>query len=191
MRAILRTPPDTQALARLSHDTLDHSRIHTTCVATRLAAGHANNALPQRATAVVNCRILPGHSAEEVRTQLRQVMAEPAVSIGYLESDGSVRPEAPTALAFTPPPLLPQVMEPLEKVVGEMWPHLAVIPGMTEGASDATVMIAAGIPTYTFSGLAVDREDDREHGRDERVRVQAVYDARDFFDRYIRLLAGH
>ena len=191
MRAILRTPPDLQALARLSHDTLDHSRTHTTCVATRLAAGHANNALAQRATAVVNCRILPGHSAEEVRAQLRQVMAEPAMSIGYLESDGTVRADAPTALAFTPPPLLPQVMEPLEKVVGEMWPHLAVIPGMSEGASDATVLIAAGVPTYTFSGLAVDREDDREHGRDERVRVQAVYDAREFFDRYITLLAGH
>jgi acetylornithine deacetylase/succinyl-diaminopimelate desuccinylase-like protein len=191
MRAILRTPPDMQAIGRLSRDALDHSRTHTTCVATRLAAGHANNALPQRATAVVNCRILPGHSAEQVRAQLRQVTDEPEVSIGYLESDGSVRPQGPTLLAFTPPPLLRQVMEPLEKVVAEMWPHLAVIPGMSQGASDATVTIAAGIPTYTFSGLAVDREDDREHGRDERVRVQAVYEAREFFDRYLALLAGH
>jgi acetylornithine deacetylase/succinyl-diaminopimelate desuccinylase-like protein len=191
MRAILATPPDLHAAARLSRDTLDHSRLHTTCVATRLAGGHANNALPQRATAVINCRILPGHSAEEVRQQLQKVLAEPQISIAYVQADGTILREAPAAVAFSPPPLLPQVMQPLEAVVSALWPRLPVIPGMSEGASDATVTMAAGIPTYTFSGLMVDREDDREHGRDERVRVQAVYQAREFFDRYLKLLAGN
>jgi acetylornithine deacetylase/succinyl-diaminopimelate desuccinylase-like protein len=190
MRAILHDPPDARAIARLSQDALDHARLRTTCVATRLLAGHANNALPQRASAVINCRILPGHSAEEVRQRLGQIVADPQVAVGYLASDGRVSAHAPAALAFTPPPLLPEVMQPLETVVRQMWPHLTVVPSMSEGASDATWTIAAGIPTYTFSGLAVDREDDREHGRDERVRVQAVYDAREFFDRFLKLLAG-
>jgi acetylornithine deacetylase/succinyl-diaminopimelate desuccinylase-like protein len=191
MRAILKSPPDAQAIARLSRDPIDHSRTHTTCVATRLAAGHANNALPQRATALINCRILAGHSAEEVRQRLLQVLAEPAIAISYVDDDGTIREQAPDKRAFAPPPLLPEVSGPLEQVVGQMWPHLNIVPSMSEASSDAAVTSAAGLATYTFSGLAVDREDDREHGRDERVRVQSVYDAREFFDRYLRLLASH
>ena len=191
MRAILWNPPDTEAIARLSRDPLDHSLVRTTCVATRLAAGHANNALPQRAAAVVNCRILPGHSAEEVRQRLLQVAADPAIAISYIDDDGTVRPRAPDERGFAPPPLLPEVTVPLEQLVGQMWPNLKVVPSMSQGSSDAAFTSAAGLATYTFSGLAVDREDDREHGRDERVRVQSVYDAREFFDRYLRLLASH
>jgi acetylornithine deacetylase/succinyl-diaminopimelate desuccinylase-like protein len=177
-------------VARLSRDPIDHSRLHTTCVATRLAAGHANNALPQRATAVVNCRILPGHSAEEVRAQLQKVLGEPAVTVAYLEDNGTPRAQAPNQRSFAPPPLLPQMLAPLERVVAQMWPQLKVVPTMSEGSSDAAVTEAAGLATYTFSGLAVDREDDREHGRDERVRVQSVYQAREFFERYLKAVAG-
>ena len=191
MRAILRDPPDEQSLARLSHDPVDRSITHTTCVATRLDAGHANNALPQRALAVVNCRILPGHSPAEVRERLVQVLADPGITVGYLASDGTLRAQAPADRGFAPPPLLPEVMNPLDRLVAETWPGLTVIPSMSAGASDATHTSAAGLPTYTFSPLSVDPNDDREHGRDERIGVASFYQANAFFSRYLRTLTAN
>ena len=191
MRAILRDPPDEQSLARLSHDPVDRSITHTTCVATRLDAGHANNALPQRALAVVNCRILPGHSPAEVRERLVQVLADPGITVSYLASDGTLRAQAPADRGFAPPPLLPEVMNPLDRLVAETWPGLTVIPSMSAGASDATHTSAAGLPTYTFSPLSVDPNDDREHGRDERIGVASFYQANEFFDRYLRTLTAN
>ena len=191
MRAILRDPPDEQSLARLSHDPVDRSITHTTCVATRLDAGHANNALPQRALAVVNCRILPGHSPAEVRERLVQVLADPGITVGYLASDGTLRAQAPADRGFAPPPLLPEVMNPLDRLVAETWPGLTVIPSMSAGASDATHTSAAGLPTYTFSPLSVDPNDDREHGRDERIGVASFYQANAFFYRYLRTLTAN
>jgi|SRR5580658_715232 acetylornithine deacetylase/succinyl-diaminopimelate desuccinylase-like protein len=190
IRAILRTPPDPQAIGRLSQDTFDHALMHTTCVATRLSAGHANNALPQRATAVVNCRILPGHSPEEVRQTLIKVLADPQVTLSYLDNDGQVQASAPTARGFAPPPLPAELMSPLEQLVGQMWPQLKVIPFMSAGASDAVYATAAGLPTYTFSGLALDRNDDREHGRDERTPVPWFYSGNQFLYRYLKLLTA-
>ena len=191
MRAILRDPPDEQSLARLSQDPVDRSITHTTCVATRLDAGHANNALPQRALAVVNCRILPGHSPAEVRERLVQVLADPGITVGYLASDGTLRAQAPADRGFAPPPLLPEVMNPLDRLVAETWPGLTVIPSMSAGASDATHTSAAGLPTYTFSPLSVDPNDDREHGRDERIGVASFYQANAFFYRYLRTLTAN
>ncbi|HZC87875.1 MAG TPA: M20/M25/M40 family metallo-hydrolase, partial [Steroidobacteraceae bacterium] len=190
MRAILRDPPDAQALARLSGDAQDRSITRTTCVATRLEAGHANNALPQRAEAVVNCRILPGHSPEEVRQRLVQVLADPAITVSYLASDGTLLAEAPANRGFAPPPLPPEVLAPLDRLVAETWPGLKVIPAMSAGASDATHTSAAGLPTYTFSPLTIDPNDDREHGRDERIGVASFYQANEFFYRYLRLLTA-
>ena len=191
MRAILREPPDGQALARLSQDPVDHSITRTTCVATRLEAGHANNALPQRAQAVVNCRILPGHTPEEVRRRIVQVLADPAITVSYLASDGSLHDMAPERGGFTPPPLLPEMLGPLDQLVAETWPGLKVIPTMSAGASDATHTSAAGLPTYTFSPFAVDPDDDREHGRDERIGVASFYQANEFFYRYLRAVTAH
>jgi acetylornithine deacetylase/succinyl-diaminopimelate desuccinylase-like protein len=189
MRAILKPTPDAEAVRRISQNTYDEVLLRTTCVTTRLSGGHANNALPQRAEAVVNCRILPGHSPEEVRQQLLKVLAEPKVTVSYLSNDGTtVLPTAPEQRGYSPPALLPQMLAPLEQVVGQMWPHLKVIPTMSAGASDAVYTAAAGIPTYTFSGLAVDPEDDHEHGRDERLGVQSFYDGNQFFYRYLRLV---
>jgi len=190
MRAVLRDPPDREARARLSHDPVERSITHTTCVATRLEAGHANNALPQRAQAVVNCRILPGHSPEEVRRQLVQVLADPAIAVSYLTSAGTPLDEAPAERGFPPPPLLPQVLMPLDQLVAETWPGLKVIPSMSAGASDATHTSAAGLPTYTFSPLRVDPNDDRSHGRDERISVASFYEANEFFYRYLHLLTA-
>ena len=191
MRAILHEPADPAALGRLSQEPLDHSITRTTCVATRLDAGHANNALPQRAEAVVNCRILPGHSPEEVRQRLVQVLADPAITVSYLASDATLHDVAPAERGFAPPPLLPEVMAPLDQLVAQTWPGLIVIPSMSAGASDATHTSAAGLPTYTFSPLTVDPNDDREHGRDERIGVASFYQANEFFYRYLRAVTAH
>jgi acetylornithine deacetylase/succinyl-diaminopimelate desuccinylase-like protein len=191
MRAILRETPDRQSLERLSQNPLDRSITRTTCVATRLDAGHANNALPQRAQAVVNCRILPGHTPEEVRQRLVQVLANTAITVRYLASDGTLLDQAPAVRGFVPPPLLPEILGPLDQLVSETWPGLKVIPSMSAGASDATHTSAAGLPTYTFSPLAVDPNDDREHGRDERIGVASFYQANEFMYRYLKMLTAH
>ena len=191
MRAILREPPEQRSLERLSQDPVDHSITRTTCVATRLEAGHANNALPQRAQAVVNCRILPGHSPEEVRQRLLQVLSDPAITVSYLASDGKLLDKAPEVRGFAPPPLLPEVLNPLDQLVAQTWPGLKVIPSMSAGASDATHTSAAGLPTYTFSPLTIDPDDDREHGRDERIGVASFYQANEFMYRYLKMLTAH
>jgi len=190
MRAILRDPPDKEALERLSREASDRSITRTTCVATRLDAGHANNALPQRAQAVVNCRILPGHSPEEVRQRLLQVLSNPAITVSYLAGDGTLSAGAPAGRGFAPPPLLPEVLTPLDRLVAETWPGLRVIPAMSAGASDATHTSAAGLPTYTFSPLTIDPNDDREHGRDERIGAASFDQANEFFYRYLRMVTA-
>ena len=188
MRAILQAKPDPAAISRLSHDPLDHSTMRTTCVATRLEGGHANNALPQKAQAIVNCRILPGHSPEEVRQQLIQVLADPRIMVRYVADDGAVAAVAPEKRGFPPPPLDPQVMTPLKSLVGDMWPDLKIIPTMSTGASDGVYTTAAGLPTYLVTGIAIERGDIRMHGRDERVGVESFYRGNEFFYRYLRAL---
>ncbi len=186
MRAILKNPPDMAAVARLSKDPIDNSIMHTTCVATRLNAGHANNALPQMAQANVNCRIIPGHSPEEIRQELEKVLADPKISVKDMGAIGG----ADHRRSYPPPPLRPDVFQPLEKVVNEMWPGLAVIPDMSTGASDDIYTNAAGMPSYCVSGEAIDRDDIRAHGKDERIRVDSFYRAVDFYYRYLKAVAS-
>jgi len=186
MLAILKTPPDLAAVARLSQDPIDHSVMHTTCVATRLSAGHANNALPQTAQANVNCRIVPGHSTEEIRQELEKVLADPKISVRELGGIGG----GTNRRSFAPPPLRPDVFRPLEKVVENMWPGLPVIPDMATGASDGVYTNAAGLPTYCVSGEAIDRDDIRAHGKDERIRVDAFYRAVDFYYRFLKAVTS-
>jgi acetylornithine deacetylase/succinyl-diaminopimelate desuccinylase-like protein len=190
MRAILKTPPDPAAIARLDADALSHANMHTTCVATRLDAGHANNALPQTARAIVNCRILPGHTSEEIRRKLIDVLADPKIAVRYVADDGQVADVAPTE---PPPPTLklrPDVISALESVSKIMWPGVPVIPVMATGASDGVFTNAAGMPTYGISGLAIDFDDVRAHGRDERVPVQSFFDGVEFYDRFLRTLTS-
>ncbi len=190
MRAIFHTPPDQEAIARLSRDARFNSTMHTTCIATRLNAGHANNALPQLAQANVNCRILPGHSAEEIRQKLIAIFADPQVTVRFEDDAHNVKDRASDKTSF--PPILPkpEILAPLERVTKEMWPGLPVIPDMETGASDSIYTIAAGIPTYGVNGVAIDQDDIRAHGKDERVRVAAFYDGVEFFYRYLKALSG-
>jgi len=186
MVAILRNPPDLEAVARLSQDPIDNSTMHTTCVATRLSAGHANNALPQTAQANVNCRIVPGHSTEEIRQELEKVLADAKISVRELGGLGGVM----NRRSFAPPPLRPDVFQPLENVVERMWPGLPVIPDMATGASDGVYTNAAGMPTYCVSGEAIDRDDIRAHGKDERIRADSFYRAVEFYYRFLKAITS-
>jgi acetylornithine deacetylase/succinyl-diaminopimelate desuccinylase-like protein len=190
MRAVLKTPPDPKAVARLSRDETDHSVMRTTCVTTRLAAGHANNALPQRAQATVNCRILPGHSAEEVRNTLIQVLADPKMSVQYIDDIGQIRDTASDRRGYAPPPLRADVVQPLQSLVATFWPNIEVVPTMSTGASDSVYTSAAGLPTYNLTGVALDRDSERAHGRDERIGIDSFYRGNEFFYRYLKAIAA-
>ena len=192
MQAILTVPPDPAAVERLSRDPTDNSLMHTTCVATRLSGGHGNNALPQRAQAVVNCRILPGHSPEEVRQSLVQVIADPNMTVQYIGDDGkTISDTAPDKRGYPPPPLREDVMRPLRVLVAAFWPNTPIVPAMSTGASDGVYTSAAGMPTYQVTGIAVERGDERAHGRDERVGVDSFYRGNEFYYRFIKALTGH
>jgi acetylornithine deacetylase/succinyl-diaminopimelate desuccinylase-like protein len=190
MKAVSRTPPDQAAMERLSKDPRYNSTLRTTCVATRLTAGHANNALPQLAQANVNCRILPGHSAEEVRQKLIAIFADPKVTVRYVDNSYNVEGRAPDTKAF--PPVMPpaEILKPLEQVADRMWPGAPVIPDMETGASDSVFTIGAGIPTYGVNGVGVDQDDIRAHGKDERLRVTSYYEGVDFYYRYLKVLTA-
>lgn len=190
IKAMLATPPDMNAVDRLSLDPIDNSRLHTTCVATRLAGGHANNALPGRAEAVVNCRILPGHSKQEVRDELVKVFADPKVEVRYITSSGQVLDNIPDQRSFPPPPPRPDVLGAIKTVADKMWPGIPVFPTMATGASDGVYTMAVGLPTYGISGVETERDDHREHGRDERVPVKAFYKGVDFYYRFMKTLTG-
>jgi acetylornithine deacetylase/succinyl-diaminopimelate desuccinylase-like protein len=190
MKAILRTPADGAAAARLSADARYNSMMRTTCVATRLSAGHANNALPQLAQANVNCRILPGHSAEAIRQELVRILADPKILVRYVDDAGNVYDRTPEKKAL--PPISPPagILKPLARIADEMWSGVPVIPGMETGASDSIYTIAAGLPSYGINGVAIDQDDVRAHGKDERVRVGSYYDGAEFYYRYLKALTS-
>jgi len=191
IRAILKTPPDMAAVARLSQDRIDNSILHTTCVATRLSGGHANNALPQRAEANVNCRIEPGHTSEEIRQKLIDVFADPKVTVRYVANDGTVSDRGTDRKSYSPAALRPDVLASLEKIVGQMWPGTPVLPSMSTGASDGVYTSAAGLPTYGVGGVTQERSDVRAHGQDERVLAESFYGGVDFYYRFLKdLTAG-
>ncbi len=184
MKAILKDPPDQAAIARLSEVPFYNARMRTTCVATRLEAGHANNALPGMARANVNCRIMPGHSPDEIQATLVKVLDNPKIVVTHatgLASGGIANP---------PSPLRPDLMAALQKVSNEMWPGVPIVPVMDAGASDGAISRAAGLPTYGLPGLFMDVDDDRSHGRDERIRVTSFYDGVDFYYRLIKALSS-
>ena len=119
----------------------------------------------------MNCRILPAHSAEEVRQALAEVIANPAIKVQYLSVDGAAHDTATDKQGFPPPALSTEVMRPLEQLVREMWPGIPVAPAMSLGASDAVFTMIAGLPTYNITGNLQDQDDIRAHGLDERIRV--------------------
>jgi acetylornithine deacetylase/succinyl-diaminopimelate desuccinylase-like protein len=163
---------------RLSTSPYDNALMRTTCVATRLEGGHAENALPQTARAVVNCRVLPGESPAEVQSTLVRVLNNSRIA---------VTPIAP-ATPSPPSPLRSEVMEPIERITSEMWPGVPVVPVMSTGATDGLYLRNGGIPTYGVSGLFSDVDDNRAHGKDERMGVRQFYEGREFLYRLVKAL---
>jgi acetylornithine deacetylase/succinyl-diaminopimelate desuccinylase-like protein len=187
IRGVLATPPDAKAVASLSQEPTDNATLRTTCVATMLKGGHAPNALPGIAQANVNCRILPGHTQEEIRQRLIAIFDDPKLTVNYIDSAGNVVGPGSDKKSMEPPPVRKDVFGPLDAVVREMWSDVPVIPIMSTGASDSIYTMAAGLPSYGISGMGVDYDDDRAHGRDERIRVDAFYQGVEF--RYLFMKA--
>ncbi len=175
------TTNDAAAIERLRKDPSMNAILHTNCVATQLAGGHAPNALPQRATANVNCRIFPGHSPEKIRDELAAVIGDPGVKV-ELQSP----PETPGA----PPPLSKEIMGPIEALSKDMFPGVAVIPTMAAGATDCRFFTPAGIPCYGVSGLFGDGATSGAHGLNERIRVQSLMEGREFLYRLTKTYGG-
>lgn len=180
MTAAVKNPNDAAAVAVLDKEPNWHAMLRTTCVATMLSAGHATNALPQRARANINCRIFPGVSREEIQAQLVRVADDPAVVVSIPEVRGPVAP---------PAPLTRQVLGPIETVAHQMWPGVPVVPALEPGASDAQFLNPAGIPTYGVTGLFTDPDGGHIHGLNERIRIQSVYEGRAFLYQLVKLYA--
>jgi len=178
--ALLKNPRDEAARATLEKDPDKNAILHTTCVATMLDAGHATNALPQRARANVNCRIFPGTSSADVLQTLDKVIGDPQVKITMPEVRNAVSP---------PPPLDPKVLGPAEKLAAQMWPGVPQLRLMSAGATDGAFLTPVGIPTYGISGDFADRDGDGMHGLNERWRVKVVYDSRDYLYRLVKIYA--
>jgi acetylornithine deacetylase/succinyl-diaminopimelate desuccinylase-like protein len=176
VRGLLRQPPTEEAVAYFSAIPSFNARLRTTCVATRLQAGHADNALPQRAQATVNCRILPGVDPATVLATLNEVVADGRVKITPVAE--------PTP--SPPSPLNEEIMAPIAEVTEAMWPGVKVVPNMSTGATDGLFFRNAGIPVYGVSGLFGDIDDVRAHGRDERMLVSSFYEGLEFLDRLVR-----
>jgi len=179
LRAVLTNPGNADAVAQVSRDPSRNSMMRTTCVATMVTAGHAPNALPQRATANVNCRILPGVAVAEVQAQLEQVFADSGIKISRV---GDADPS-------TPPPLNEAVLAPARKVAATLWPGVPLIPAMATGATDGRFTNAAGTPTYGLSGMFGDPDGGGTHGLNERIRVKSLYDGRTFLHAVAKLYA--
>ena len=181
MRAVARSNPDLAAAARLSALLpYYNSLMRTTCVATRLLGGHANNALPQLATANVNCRILPGVSPSGIKDKIVEVLADPAIKVSFVDE---ARPSKPSALR-------PDVVGSVESLTKDMFPGVVVVPVMSTGATDGLYLRNGEIPTYGVDGNFGDIDDVRAHGRDERIGVKQYFEGLEFMYRLIKALAG-
>ena len=181
MRAVATPSPSRQAVTTLAQNSAYFNALmRTTCVATMLEGGHATNALPQLARANVNCRILPGEAPASIKKKLEEVVADPAVTVSFVDE---ARPSQPS-------PLTPAIMTPLESITKAMFPGVIVVPMMGTGATDGLYLRNAGIPTYGIEGIFYETSDNRAHGRDERVGVKQFYEGLEFQYRLIKALAG-
>jgi acetylornithine deacetylase/succinyl-diaminopimelate desuccinylase-like protein len=172
--------PTPAALAKLAKNNFYNALMRTTCVATMVDAGHAQNALPQRARANVNCRILPGDAPADVQKTIEKVLADGAI---HVKQDGDIDVSAPSA----PQPDLMQAVADLTK---SMWPGVVVLPSMSTGATDGRYLRAKGIPCYGVSGIFSDVDDPRAHGKDERLGVKQLGEGAVFLGRLVARLSG-
>jgi acetylornithine deacetylase/succinyl-diaminopimelate desuccinylase-like protein len=182
MAAFAKNPSDMKAAALLATDPSYNAVLRTTCIPTLLNAGHANNALPQRADANINCRIFPGTSVEAVRAKLKELVADPKIQVSVKDT----RSEVPKG----PQPLTPEIVKPVESVAAKIWPGLPVVPLMSAGATDGAFLTPAGIPTYGISGMFGDPDGNGAHGLNERLRVSSVYNGRDFLYQLVKIYAN-
>jgi acetylornithine deacetylase/succinyl-diaminopimelate desuccinylase-like protein len=179
IRAVLADNPEAEALDALLDEHYYNAIARTTCVATQLEAGHAENALPQTARAVVNCRYLPQSDIATVTNTLQQIAADYEVSVTQID------PSTPSP----PSPLAPPIVKPITEIAQSMWQGIVVIPEMSTGATDGAFVRNAGIPVYTVSAIADDPNDMRAHGQDERISVQAFNDSNHYWYRLIKSFA--
>jgi len=180
MKAILASPPDPAAVARLSARPAYNAQLRTTCVATRLEGGHADNALPQLARAMVNCRIVPGETPQQVQGVLEKVLADSQISVKPDRLDTGSEPS----------PLAKEITDAIGKVAPKYWPGVPLLPVMSAGATDGRFLRNTGIPTYGHSGLASDMFDNRAHGKDERVAVKSFFEGQEYLYQLVKALAG-
>jgi acetylornithine deacetylase/succinyl-diaminopimelate desuccinylase-like protein len=180
IRAVLAANPDPAALARLSENVSYNAQLRTTCVATMLEGGHAFNALPQTARAIVNCRIMPTEKVEDVKATLIRVLGDDQISVV-----GGTRP-----LLSAPSAPDEELLSTIEKTAEEFWRGVPVVPVMGAAASDGSYLRNAGIPTYGHSGLAGDVDDVRIHGKDERVAVKSFREGSEYLYRLVKRLSG-
>jgi len=180
MNSVASGRPDPAALARLSAMPAYNAQLRTTCVATMLEGGHAFNALPQRAQANINCRVLPGEPIEDVQKTLVRVVDDNQISVTPTLIDPSSKPS----------PLNPEIVQAVERVTAKFWPGIPVIPTMSAGATDGLFLRNAGIPTYGTSGLAGDIDDVRSHGRDERILVKSFNDGQEYLYQLVKALSS-
>jgi acetylornithine deacetylase/succinyl-diaminopimelate desuccinylase-like protein len=181
MKAVAQNPPDPTAVDRLSKDPFYNALMRTTCVATMLKAGHGPSALPQRAEATINCRIVPGQTSAWLINALREAIADQSVAISWQFNE----PSDPPASA-----LRADVFSAAKKAVDSMWPGVTVLPGMMTGMTDSRFLRAADIPSYGVTGLFIEEGDNRAHGKDERIRVSDFYAGLEFYDRFMKALVG-
>jgi acetylornithine deacetylase/succinyl-diaminopimelate desuccinylase-like protein len=180
IKGVIQNPPDAKSIAYLENIPSYNATMRTTCVATMLEAGHAENALPQTARATVNCRILPTETAEATRETLVKVAGDAQVTITPIRQP---KPSPPS-------PLTTEVMKPIETITQQMWPGVPVVPVMSTGATDSLYLRKAGIPAYGTSGIFGDIDDGRAHGKDERIGVKEFYDGQEYLYRLVKAFAS-
>jgi acetylornithine deacetylase/succinyl-diaminopimelate desuccinylase-like protein len=182
MRALLADKPDPSAMSfvRLATNPFYNAQLRTTCVATMLQGGHAVNALPQLASAKVNCRIMPGEPVEEVKATLARVVDDNQITVTQIDE----------AVLSAPSALHEEIMGAIEKLTQEFFPGAVVLPTMSAGATDGSYLRNAGIPTYGHSGMAVDVNENRVHGRDERAPQASFYHGNEYLYRLVKMLSG-
>ena len=182
MRAVAKDGgPDPAAASRLSkRSPLYNSTMRTTCVATRLEGGHAGNALPQTARALVNCRVLPGEPIDGVRESIVQAVGDPGITVTQTGQPELSQPSS----------LRPDLMRVVEATTAALWPGIPVIPTMSTGATDSRFLRNAGIPAYGVSGLFLGPDDARSHGLNERMPVASLWGGQEFLYRLVKGLAG-
>src|SRR5882672_10686344 len=180
MNSVASGRPDPAAVALLSSMPAYNAQLRTTCVATMLQAGHAFNALPQKAQATVNCRVLPGEPVEEVQKTLAHVVDDSQMSVTQTWAGAYSKPSS----------LNPEFLSAAERVTAQFWPGIPVIPTMGTGATDGSFLRNAGIPTYGTSGLAGDIDDVRSHGKDERILIKSFVDGQEYLYRLVKVLSS-